>query len=183
MGRWRLWASIWAARSEIRNTFWIATAAALLCVVMGWLAARWLACTRQERVKPGGAPAALLVVTAPLAVPAPLIGVALIAWFNRPAFGPAYGSILMPMLAAAARFLPFAAILLAAQFRRVDPCCWTLPGCTTPIPCGHFPHRAALAAPGLLAAGVVVFCAHTRRTGCNPAGDTAGAVHADPAAV
>jgi len=157
-GAVRLWASIWAARSEIRNTFWIATAAALLCVVMGWLAARWLACTRQEPGKAGGAPAAWLVVTAPLAVPAPLIGVALIAWFNRPAFGPAYGSILMPMLAAAARFLPFAAILLAAQFRRVDPLLLDAARLHNTHPLRTFFRiRLPLAAPGLLAAGVVVF--------------------------
>jgi len=62
------------------------------------------------------------------------------------------------MLAAAVRFLPFAAILLAAQFRRVDPLLLDAARLHNTHPLRTFFRiRLPLAAPGLLAAGVVVF--------------------------
>lgn len=61
------------------------------------------------------------LVTLPLALPAPLVGIGLIVIWNRPFWGAVYGSAAMPLLAALARFTPLAALLLVAQLRRIDP--------------------------------------------------------------
>ena len=56
-----------------------------------------------------------------MAVPAPLVGVGLIALWNRPGLEVLYDSSAMPVLAAVARFAPLAVAVVAAQWRRVDP--------------------------------------------------------------
>lgn len=60
----------------------------------------------------------------PAALPAPLVGVGLIALWNRPGLGALYPSLALPVLAALARFTPFATLALMAQLRRVDPLLW-----------------------------------------------------------
>lgn len=60
----------------------------------------------------------------PAALPAPLVGVGLIALWNRPGLGALYPSLALPVLAALARFTPFATLALLAQLRRVDPLLW-----------------------------------------------------------
>lgn len=60
----------------------------------------------------------------PAALPAPLVGVGLIALWNRPELGALYPSLALPVLAALARFTPFAVLALMAQLRRVDPLLW-----------------------------------------------------------
>lgn len=62
-----------------------------------------------------------LLVTLPLALPAPLIGIGLIEIWNRPLIGEVYGTALMPMLGALARFTPIAVLIVFAQLRRIDP--------------------------------------------------------------
>ena len=57
----------------------------------------------------------------PAALPAPLVGTGLIALWNQPWLGAVYPSLALPVLAALARFTPFAALALLAQMRRVDP--------------------------------------------------------------
>jgi iron(III) transport system permease protein len=52
------------------------------------------------------------------------VGVGLIALWNRPEFGALYPSLALPVLAALARFTPFAALALLAQLHRVDPLLW-----------------------------------------------------------
>jgi len=54
-------------------------------------------------------------------VPAPLVGVGLISMWNRALPMEVYGTAAMPVLAALARFAPFAALVMVAQFRRLDP--------------------------------------------------------------
>lgn len=62
-----------------------------------------------------------LLAALPVAVPAPLVGVGLIALWNRPGLEVLYDSSAMPVLAAVARFAPLAVAVVAAQWRRVDP--------------------------------------------------------------
>jgi iron(III) transport system permease protein len=62
-----------------------------------------------------------IALLAPLAFPAPVVGLGLIGMWNwTPAFRP-HGTVIMPVLAALARFLPLAALILGAHLRRVDP--------------------------------------------------------------
>jgi iron(III) transport system permease protein len=61
------------------------------------------------------------LVVIPLAVPAPLVGIGLITIWNRAGVPPVYGTWIMPVLAALARFTPVTAVVLLAQLRRIDP--------------------------------------------------------------
>jgi iron(III) transport system permease protein len=62
-----------------------------------------------------------LLVTLPLAVPAPLIGIGLISLWNTPATPWLYGTDWMPVLAALARFTPPAALIALIPLLRLDP--------------------------------------------------------------
>jgi len=98
------------------------------------------------------------LVTSPLALPAPLIGIGLITMWNRSLPFEVYGSSIMPILACLARFTPLAAIVLFAQLRRIDP---LLLDAARIFQTGlfrawsqiHFP----MIAPGLLASACIVF--------------------------
>jgi iron(III) transport system permease protein len=116
VGTWNNLASTTAtAGKEIAFTFWIAVLSAVICLPLAFAPAREL--LKQE----GWKWLWWVLVLAPLAIPPPLTGVGLIYIWNRPIFPGVYGSSLMPVLAALARFTPFAAIVLAVQLRRIDP--------------------------------------------------------------
>jgi iron(III) transport system permease protein len=141
-----------SARSEILFTFWISVITATLCLPMGLAAASKLV-KRDNSSKMWW-----FLVTIPFAVPAPLIGIGLITIWNKPLIGAVYGSNLMPVLASLARFTPFAAIVLLAQLRRVDPLL---------IDAARVFHtrrsktwmqiHLPILAPGILAAGFIAF--------------------------
>jgi len=116
VGTWEnITSTIASAHSEISFTFWIAILTAVLCLPIALAAARELMKSdRWRRLW-------WVLVIAPLAIPPPLIGIGLISIWNRPLFLDVYGSSMMPVLAALARFTPLAAIVLAAQLRRIDP--------------------------------------------------------------
>jgi iron(III) transport system permease protein len=99
-----------------------------------------------------------LALTVPLAIPAPLIGIGLIVIWNRPALGGVYGSAAMPVLAALARFVPIAGILLLTQLRRIDPALIEAARVleTSPLRTWLWIELPILA-PGLLAAAAVLF--------------------------
>lgn len=104
-----------AASRELATTAQVALLAAVLAVAGGYaIAARMYGPGRNRRVW-------LLLLVLPLAVPAPLTGVGLIAAWNRPLPIEVYGTLAMPVLAALARFLPWAALIIAAQMSRTDP--------------------------------------------------------------
>lgn len=105
---------------EFSLSLGIAGAAALLSAPLSALALSWFNAP-QRGVPRRGAGWALFL---PAALPAPLVGVGLIALWNRPEFGALYPSLALPVLAALARFTPFAALALLAQLRRVDPLLW-----------------------------------------------------------
>jgi iron(III) transport system permease protein len=103
------------ARREIMFSAWTSLIAAVACLPMA------LAVAGRMARKGTGGKAWWFVVTAPLAMPAPLIGIGLVWVWNRMGTAGVYGSQLMPALAALARFTPVAAIVLLAQLRRIDP--------------------------------------------------------------
>jgi iron(III) transport system permease protein len=61
------------------------------------------------------------LILLPVAIPAPLIGIGIIALWNTPILPHLYGTFLMPVFAAISRFAPFAAIILFVQVRSIDP--------------------------------------------------------------
>jgi iron(III) transport system permease protein len=104
-----------SAQREIAFTSWIAALTAIACLPLGLpVAYELVQPTKRGRLW-------WAIVTTPLAIPAPLIGIGLIAIWNRPIVPAVYGSSLMPVLAALARFTPLACIVLLAQLRRIDP--------------------------------------------------------------
>jgi iron(III) transport system permease protein len=144
-------ATVVAARSEVALSLAVAVGAAVLCLPPALAVA--------DRLAAGGRVSRVwwLGVTLPLALPAPLVGIGLVAAWNHATL-PVYGTALMPVLASAARFAPLAAIVLLAQLRRIDPglvdaarvhqvSAWH----------GWLRVRLALLAPGLVAAACVTF--------------------------
>ena len=144
--------SVAAAGQEIAFTFWVSLTAALVCLPIALAVASKLAgAGGQGRLW-------WLGVTAPLAIPAPLIGIGLISIWNRPLWPGVYGSAMMPVLAALARFAPFAAIALLAQLRRVDPLLVDAARVSPVHPLRAWLQvRLPMLAPGLLAAAGLVF--------------------------
>jgi len=153
VGSWRRLADTVApVRGELAFSLAVAVAAAGLCLP--------LAMSLAPRLAAHGAAGRLwwAVVALPLAVPAPLVGIGLIHLWNRPGLGAVYGTAWMPVLAAAARFAPLAAIALAAHARRVDPLLVDAARVFQAGPLdGWLRVRLPLLAPGLVAAGGLVF--------------------------
>lgn len=104
-----------ASRPEVMASAAVAALVAAACLPLALLAASGLARTD------GLATVWWLLVAAPLALPGSLVGVGLIATWNRSFLPQVYGSLAMPVLAGVARFAPFAAMVVFAQEQRVDP--------------------------------------------------------------
>lgn len=141
-----------SASRETAFTAWIAGLTAIVCLPLGLSVAYELVQpTRRGKVW-------WALATAPLAIPAPLIGIGLITVWNRPQLPGVYGSTWMPVLASLARFTPLASIILLAQLRRID---------AALIDAARILQRRAtqrwlrvnlpLLAPGLLAAASIAF--------------------------
>jgi iron(III) transport system permease protein len=144
--------SVRLARREILFSLGVALAAALLVLPLAYPAAAML-------IRPGRSRRRWWFwVTVPLAVPAPLVGIGLIAAWNRPFWGGIYGSAAMPVLAALARFAPLAALLLLAQLRRSDPLLLDAARVLQRRPIDTWLKvRLPMLAPGLLAAASLCF--------------------------
>ena len=156
VGSWQqLSAVLDGGRGEIVYSFGVSLAAALLSLPLAAIAAQRIV---------GGTPlgrAWWLAVTLPMALPGPLVGIGLIRLWNSPviAFTSVYGSRWMPVLAALARYVPLGALVMTAALRRTDP---SLIDAARVLQASrrrrlvlvHLP----MLAPGLLAAGAVVFC-------------------------
>lgn len=119
----QLVATLSEARSEIAGSLTIATATGLLSLPIAYGVARACA-TPVDRGSRHTRPRLWwLALTLPLALPGPLVGIGLIALWNRPGWrgmGP-YGTIWMPVLAALARYAPIGALILVAALRRQNP--------------------------------------------------------------
>ena len=72
-----------------------------------------------ERAGPSIRGWVLLLALSPLAVPATVIGIGLVRLWNRDIGLPVYGTALMLVLGYAARFSPFAVVILAATIKQV----------------------------------------------------------------
>jgi len=134
-------------RREIAYTAASSLAAALACLPLAVLAAHGMAQSDARGWL------WRLLVTAPLIVPGPLVGIGLASLNLR--FG---GGLWLPALAALARFTPFAAFVVLAQARRIDPL--LLDAARLHHTCAArtwLQVRLPLLAPGLLAAAAVVF--------------------------
>lgn len=103
------------AARDIALTLAVATAAASVATPIAVLTASAL--VRSKRLGASG----WLLCTLPLAVPAPLTGIALIYVGNQPWLDWGHGTPLLLVLAHMARLLPFAVFAAAAQVRRIDP--------------------------------------------------------------
>ncbi len=115
VGSWRVFAQTAAsAGSEIAFSLWVSLLTALVTLPLALAAVQPL--LRQDRLGRWW----WLLITAPLAIPAPLVGIGLIAIWNRPGLPPVYGSATMPVMAALARFAPLAAIVVLIQLRQID---------------------------------------------------------------
>lgn len=140
------------AKQEIALTARICLLTALLSLPLALIAA--------GRMRAAGPAGRLwrVIVGLPLAVPASLVGVGLIG-LRQHLLPPALseGSSLL-VLAALARFVPYAALVLLAQMRRQDPLLTDAARVmqTTPWQ-GWWQVRLPVLAPGLLAAGCIVF--------------------------
>ncbi len=147
----RLAATASAAAAEIGLSFLVAVAAAAVAVPLALVPAQRLARSRCP-------PRWWLAVTIPLALPAPLVGIGLIAvWGSGPA-GAVYDSPAMPVLAAVARFAPWAALVLVAALRRTDPSLIDAARVFQRRPlAGWLGVHLPLMLPGVAAAAAVVF--------------------------
>lgn len=139
-------------RQELAFTLGVALAAAALCLPFALAVAPML-------IRGGAAGRRWWALVAlPLAVPAPLVGIGLILLWNRPSLGAVYGGAAMPVLAGAARFLPLAAVVVAAQLRRIDPLLIDAAQVFQVRPAsGWLQVRLPMLAPGLIAAAGLVF--------------------------
>lgn len=102
-----------AAADEFVRTLGVATFTALAAT----LVAVPLAAALMRRVNR----AWWLALSLPLAIPAPLTGIALIYVWNHPLLHWGYGTWLILVLAHLARFLPFAAFTASSGVRNIDP--------------------------------------------------------------
>lgn len=107
--------TITSGLGETGFTAWICLLAAMLSLPPA------LALARKLSAPPLSSRFWWFLTTAPLALPAPLVGIGLISLWNRDLTHGVYGSSIMPILAVLSRFTPLAAVLLSAQLRRIDP--------------------------------------------------------------
>jgi iron(III) transport system permease protein len=150
--RGHLLAAAAGARGEILFSAWTSGVVALACLPMALAAAG-----RMARKGPGGK-AWWFVVTSPLALPGPLVGIGLVWVWNHAGTSSVYGSHLMPALAGLARFTPVAAIVLLAHLRRIDPALLDAAEVFHTSPVKTWAKiRGPMLMPGFVAAACVVF--------------------------
>ena len=141
-----------SAYREIGFTFWNSILVSLICLPLAFPVARNLG--RKDR----SGKIWWILVTLPLAVPAPLIGIGLILLFNRPILGFLYNTPAMIVFASLARFLPLAALILLAQFRRIDPLLIDAARILQKNPLKTWIYiRLPMIFPGVLAAACIMF--------------------------
>lgn len=142
------------SRAAMRNSLILAALGATLVSMV----AVWLGYVRARARRRLGATADVVLV-ALFAVPSTVVGVGLIGLWNRPGvMGTLYGTDAMLLLAYLARFVPVAALALAAQMRQV-PVSHEEAAAVGGAGWGRSMARIVLPqiTPGLLAAWIVVF--------------------------
>lgn len=140
-----------SAFQEVWLSFIVAGATACFSLALAWMLVETAGQQRLNRF-------AVWLLFLPAAIPAPLIGIGLVALWNHPGTVALYDSAWMPVLAALARFAPLALALAIAQHGRVDPLMWDAArvfqasGLHT-----AWRIRLPLLAPGLVAGASLVF--------------------------
>lgn len=111
---WQELGSTWLSSSaDLGTSLLISTIGAVVGVPIIYFAADWLSTTRFQKT-------GMYFVLLPAVLPATIIGASLINLFNHPATSSIYNSILLPVLAGLARFMPFGVIVTTAWFKRTD---------------------------------------------------------------
>jgi len=145
-------ATVTSAGSEITYSIWLSILSALLCIPLAAAVAPKLTDSKSS------SNIWWIFIICALAMPPALTGIGLISVWNNPFMPPVYGSVFMPLLAAVARFAPLAAIIIAAQLRRIDP---LLTDAAKVLQKNSFQtwYRVwlPLSSPGIIAAGAIVF--------------------------
>jgi iron(III) transport system permease protein len=109
----RIISAVAASRTAIKNSLWLAAIGATMITMLGALLGYGRARAR-TRLR-GLTDLAMIVI---FAAPSTVAGVGLIGLWNRPGFG-VYGTQAMVVIAYLARFVPVAALILAASVRQV----------------------------------------------------------------
>jgi iron(III) transport system permease protein len=137
---------------EFGFSFGVAAATALLSLPLGWLAMEFLTHRSHHHATIGW------LLFLPVALPAPLVGIGLVALWNHPYLDGVYATAWMPVLAALARFAPLATLVLLAQSQRLDPLLWDAARIFQARDRQTTWHvRLPLLLPGLLAGASLVF--------------------------
>jgi iron(III) transport system permease protein len=153
VGSWEnLAANLAAARSEISFSLWQSLVTAVVCLPGA-------AAVGQELSRPGAAGRLWwLLATLPLAIPAPLVGIGLISLSHLPLGESLAGTRLVVVWATLARFTPLAALIMLAQWRRVDPVLLDAARLLPSTPARTWWQiKLPLLAPGFMAALCLVF--------------------------
>jgi len=106
--------SAWGTRESIAASLMLSASVALLSVAMGLLLGYWRART-QARLKALADVLWILLFT----LPGTVLGIGLVRLWNRPLTNALYGTWAMLLLGLLARFVPIAALLLAAGVRQM----------------------------------------------------------------
>ncbi|MBN1264129.1 MAG: iron ABC transporter permease [Anaerolineales bacterium] len=105
-------AAVFDAAGEIQTTLWIALGAALFSIPIAVAAGMQTLDRKQSRLW-------WILLLLPITLPASLTGIGLVTLWNGLLDVGIYGTLLMPVLAAAARFISFAVLITSAQMRTV----------------------------------------------------------------
>lgn len=135
-------------RGETIATALIASSAAVLSIPCAILLSRIM---DHRRI----ASAAWILVLLPLTMPAPLVGMGLVSFWNHHEL-PVYGTVAMPILASIVRFAPVAAVILYAQAQRADP---LLLDAARVFQCSAIRRLVSIRLPALLPGMIAAFAA------------------------
>lgn len=144
--------TISSSGAELRSSITVASLGAVLCVIPAFSVARVL--EGRKRIQS----AVWWLLFLPVALPAPLVGLALIQFWNRPWLGSLYETPLLPALAGTARTVPWAVVLILMMLKRTDP---GLLEAAKLLEGSHLRRflqiRLPLVAPGVIASLVLLF--------------------------
>lgn len=147
----KLLLSISLANQEIFFTVILASITALSAVPLAVGVAIHLNASKRRKIW-------FAVAALPLAIPAPIVGIGLIALYSKPILEVVYGTLLLPVMAALVRFLPFAVVIIAVQLKRFDKNLLDASKVFQNNSCqGIIKVRLPLMLPGLIAAFLVTF--------------------------
>lgn len=106
--------SITSSKEEIAFSLKISALAAIIAVpIAAFIAKKMLEGIKYKKIW-------WLVITLPVAIPAPLIGIGLISLWNHRILSGIYNTTAMPVIAVISRFLTFAIIIMLVHYKAID---------------------------------------------------------------